>query len=484
MIKKLFCLLLLPSVAISQIQIGQKLVGLSNGDAFGFSVAISQDGTTIASGASQYRINGFYYGQVRVFKYVAGIWKQVGSDIIGHPYTYGGYDLSLSSDGNIIAISMPTILPGRIRIYKNISGVWTQVGQDIYDSTNTGGFSGTQVSLSADGNIVAVCVRTLPESYLRVYKNISDVWTQTGLDIPVSAMDLTGANAGISLSSDGSVIALGTWANDDYGNNAGKTKVYRNVSGIWTQIGQDIYGEVAGAANGSSVSLSSDGNILAVGEPGYNINGTLGRVKIYENKKVGWTQIGQAINGETANYYYGGEVSLSGDGNIVAVGGPGNAANGTSSGHVRIFRNTGGNWTQVGIDIDGEAAYDVFGKSVALSANGNVVVIGAPQPDSDYVYITSNKKGYIKAYDLSEVLSSDRFVKDNFNIYPNPATNVLYITLENNLLLEKVILYNHAGQIVKTANETPVDISSLAKGVYHVEVTTDKGKASRKVMVN
>ena len=49
---------------------------------------------------------------------------------------------------------------------------------------------------------------------------------------------------------------------------------------------------------------------------------------------------------------------------------------GYNSGHVRIFKNIGGSWFQIGQDIDGEAAYDNSGWSVSLSSDGSIVAVG------------------------------------------------------------------------------------------------------------
>ena len=52
---------------------------------------------------------------------------------------------------------------------------------------------------------------------------------------------------------------------------------------------------------------------------------------------------------------------MSSDGTRVAIGATVNDGNGTSAGHVRVYAESGGTWTQVGTDIDGEAAYDYSG---------------------------------------------------------------------------------------------------------------------------
>jgi len=83
-----------------------------------------------------------------------------------------------------------------------------------------------------------------------------------------------------------------------------------------------------------------------------------------------WIQLGQDIDGEAARDESGYSVSLSGDGNTLVIGAPFNDGNGTDAGHARVYRFDGANWTQIGQDIDGEAAFDKSGFSVSLSEIG------------------------------------------------------------------------------------------------------------------
>jgi hypothetical protein len=69
--------------------------------------------------------------------------------------------------------------------------------------------------------------------------------TQIGNSINGEAVNDNLGNS-VSLSSDGTIIAVGIYNNDDNGTNCGQVKVYQNVSGVWTQIGSDINGEAAG----------------------------------------------------------------------------------------------------------------------------------------------------------------------------------------------------------------------------------------------
>ena len=117
------------------------------------------------------------------------------------------------------------------------------------------------------------------------------------------------------------------------------------------QIGNDINGLTAGDQSGI-VSFSGDGTIVAIGGPGNDDAGIdAGHVRIFENISGIWTQIGNAINGDAAGHNFGASVSLSSDGTILAIGGPGSDASGTDAGYIRVFENISDTWTQVGDDI-------------------------------------------------------------------------------------------------------------------------------------
>jgi len=442
----LLFLLCVPMLGICQTQLGQKIEGKTGTDAFGRSVSISSDGSIIAVGAPNNDDNGSNAGHVRVYSNVAGTWTQVGDDITGEASGDGsGESISLSADGSIIAIGAPFndgggADSGHVRVFKNVSGSWTQIGNDI-DGDNQLDKCGWSVDLSADGNIVAVGSwegdgNGNKSGQVRVFENINGIWTQIGSDI-YGLQPGHGIGVSVSLSSDGKILAAGANEHPSSIGDSDYTMIFENISGTWTQIGQTIYG--GADLSGRTVSLSSDGNIVAIGS--LNGGGNLqGYVRVYENIAGTWAQIGSDIIGESP-LDQSGRVSLSADGTIVAIGADGNDGNGNASGHTRVYQNVSNTWSQVGIDIDGEEALDLFGGSVSISGSGSTLIVGATTPTS-----TNFKNGYAKVYDLSGVLSSNKFTKANFNIYPNPASDVLNISLENNEILEKVTIYNNLGQ--------------------------------------
>ena len=109
---------------------------------------------------------------------------------------------------------------------------------------------------------------------------------------------------------------------------------------IWNQLGQYIDGENAGDASGASVSINSDGTIVAIGAYANDGNGDFSghtRVYKYNDTTTMWEQLGQDIDGEDTGDLSGYSVSINSDGTIVAIGAPGNDGNGSISGHTRVY---------------------------------------------------------------------------------------------------------------------------------------------------
>ena len=105
------------------------------------------------------------------------------------------------------------------------------------------------------------------------------------------------------------------------------------LASSWTQVGEDVDGEAALDASGGSVSMSADGTRMAIGAIGNNN----GHVRVYYDNDGTWTQVGGDIDGEAVGDDSGYSVSMSADGTRVAIGAPSNDGNGTNAGHVRVY---------------------------------------------------------------------------------------------------------------------------------------------------
>lgn len=392
------CLLCAPATVLAQTQLGNDIDGEAVGDGSGFSVSLSSDGNRLAIGTP---FNDDNSGHVRVYDWSSSTWTQLGTDIDGDATAqYTGFSVSLSSEGNRLAVGAPWSrdngdYSGHARVYQWSGTVWVQLGANI-DGVAAGDDCGKSVSLSFDGNRLAIgCPQNdgngTDSGHVRVYEWSGSTWTQLGADIDGEAAgDYSGMS--VSLSSDGNRLAIGALWNDGH---SGHVRVYEWSDSSWTQLGTDIDGEAVEDFSGL-VSLSSGGNRLAIGAGGNDGNGDAsGHVRVYEWSGMAWTQLGADIDGESAEDSSG-AVSLSSDGNRLVVGGPGNDGNGSSSGHARVYQWSDSSWTQLGADIDGEAVGDHSGESVSLSSDGNRLAIGAPGNDGNGI-----DSGHVRVYDLS-----------------------------------------------------------------------------------
>mmetsp|Transcript_22604 Transcript_22604/g.27723 ORF Transcript_22604/g.27723 Transcript_22604/m.27723 type:complete len:94 (+) Transcript_22604:88-369(+) len=90
----------------------------------------------------------------------------------------------------------------------------------------------------------------------------------------------------------------------------------------WMQLGSDIDGESPGDSSGNSVSMSGNGQTVAIGA--YLNRNWRGQVRIYTwiSGQKNWMQVGSDIHGEASDDWFGYSVSMSVDGETVAIGGP------------------------------------------------------------------------------------------------------------------------------------------------------------------
>lgn len=362
---------------------------------FGYNISLSADGSIMAVGAptdgagSADLLNAY----VGVYRFVSGEWVRIGEDIMGAvPLVMGttspkaGQSVSLSSDGNIVAVGEPFYKGisgneieegGRARVFKNVNDEWVQIGNDISQiglpgDGNESETFGNSVSLSADGNILAVGAPyhfTNGErlGMVRTYQNVSGLWVQLGSSLIGS--QINGYFGGVvSLSKDGTTLAVSAM---QAGNNAGEVKIYKFVSGEWSLTG--TFNGPAAYSQLRDVSLSADGNRVVFGIP-YS-NSSAGSFQIHEYSNGSWTQIGGVVGAYYEQLGY--SVSISDDGKTVAAS-SGSGFGGNHS-RLRVFQQSGNEWTQLEnlISIeDGAFLYN----SLSLSADGSVLAVGAPQP--------------------------------------------------------------------------------------------------------
>jgi hypothetical protein len=414
----------------------------TSGIQFGNSIAISQDGSHIVAGA-KLENSGLGVGVV-LKKLTASVeWEQLTdplrapfSTLIGLPQV--GTSSDISSDGQTIALGGPLDAKGIGAVYVfTQSGIntWALQSKVINGPDVANGSVGQSVALSSDGNTLAtggdgtwvrVFLRTGSEyaeqqvltavgllgasdmkfgiscdisqdgntavfgapgdntdiGAVVVYtRDGAGVWTQQDILRPAAAVGLSAMGTSVSLSADGNTLAVGGPVDTT---NYGAVWVFTRTSfaGVWSEQTK-IVGLIGYRDLGFSVALSDDGDTLAMGAPG--ITGTFndGAVWIWGRTGIAWAQeivLGPAGAGES---HYGSAVGLSGDGKVLSIG----AENtGAASGAVWVYEGDGaGAWTET---QGPTAATDVIGESaqtdtLAMSADGSVMVVGGYKDEKD-----------------------------------------------------------------------------------------------------
>ena len=296
-----------------------------------------------------------------------------------------GWSVSLSADGNTLASGSPEISLANSTGYVYIwirpnNGSWAIQQQIIGDLSVIGQQQGYSVSLSGDGNTLAFggIADNTNTGAVWIFTRSSGIWTQQGGKLVGTVSNPSQyQGCSVSLSSNGNTLAFGGYGDTS---NTGAVWVFTRSNSIWTQQ-QKLIGTPThvGQKQASSVALSADGNTIAFGA---GENASQGATWIWTRSNNVWLQESKLI-GTGLNSYaqQGTSVSLSADGNTVASGCVrDNTSNTNNTGSVLIFSRIGTLWTQQ-INLTTPAPYqpnEFRGWSVSLSANGNTVVSGGP----------------------------------------------------------------------------------------------------------
>ena len=155
----------------------------------------------------------------------------------------------------------------------------------------------------------------------------------------------------------------------------------------WIQVGNDIDGYED--SYGGEVELNGQGTILAVG--GSKFDNYKGIVRVYENINDEWIQLGQDIlgpDGYPGNTMFGLSISLNNEGNILAIGAPSPGFGLSLGGLVQVYKYISGNWIQIGEDINSDMPVEYCGVVVDLNDTGDVIAISSRQ--YGYGYEASN----------------------------------------------------------------------------------------------
>jgi len=371
-------------------------------DSFGFPLALSDDGNTLAVGghledSSATGINGeednntaYSSGTVYLFTRSGGAWSQqayvkASNTEAGDLF---GCVLALSGDGGTLAVGAygegsnatgiggiqsdnSASRSGAVYLFTRSNNNWSQQAYVKASNTEAGDGFGRALALSGDGDTLAV------------------------------AADGEDSNA----------TGIGGIQSDNSASDGGAVYLFTRSDGTWSQQAYVKASNTgAGDGFGYAVALSDNGGTLAVGAPFEDSNATgiggiqsdnsalrSGAVYLFTRSGGTWSQQAyvKASNTE-AEDWFGYALALSGDGSTLAVAADGEDSNATgiggiqsdnsalNSGAVYLFTRSGSDWSQRAyVKASNAGPGDFFGRAVALSGDGGALAVGAPYEDSN-----------------------------------------------------------------------------------------------------
>ena len=363
----------------------QKLVppAASGGDQFGGAVALS--GETALIGASRDDDSGPDAGAAYVFVRSGTTWSQ--QQKLASPAGSDGDLFSLK-----VALAGDTALVGAI--YDDDNGldagaayVWVRSGltwnqQDKLLRTTSDFFSAT---VALDGE--TALIGAYQEDSQGANAGAAYVFVQSGTVWSLQARLVSSDIAvddffGWSVALSGDTALVGAYKDDDNGSESGSAYVFTRSGTTWTQHQKLITSDGAGGDR-FAWALALEGNTALIGAQDDDQGSSSGSVYVFTESGGTWTEQQKLLPADgSGGDLFGSALALSG--NTTVIGARGDDDNGAESGSAYVFTAIGGTWfeQQKLLPADGSAS-DIFGISIAL--HNDVVLIGAKYNQINHV---------------------------------------------------------------------------------------------------
>lgn len=312
--------------------IGLPIIGGGKYSKIGWSVSLSADGSICAVGSP---FDGAA-GCVRVYSLQAGAWVQLGNTMEGAAQGQNfGFSVSLSSDGQRCCVGASgdgsdLAYPGQASVFEFRGGNWEPVGSALVGASGGDQF-GFSVSLRKDGR--ACCIGAPQSSKEFKYAGACSVYEEVNGEFGLvvswtgqAANDKFGWSA--ALNDSGTICAVGAPESSAVAPRAGEVRVFkRNLFGKWKSLGKPLHGDPDPDSKfGRAVTLNRDGDRVAVSAPYEDLAGgatNAGTARAFQLCGDEWGPLGSPLLDSTNGLYFGYALSMSGSGNRMVVGAPG-----------------------------------------------------------------------------------------------------------------------------------------------------------------
>ena len=480
-------------------------------DEFGNAVAISGDYAII--GAKREDDNGNDQnpladaGSAYIFKQVNGTWTQEAKLVAADREANDFFGDAVAISGTYCIVGAhqegdPAHAGAAYIFERSAGGTWVQAAKleaPIRKSSDHFGFS---VGISGDYAVVGAYfededenetneVLSAGSAYIFKRNNSSNTWElyQKIVASDRSIDDRFGMSAAIS----GEHIIIGAEFDDvdgplGIGSNAGSAYIFSIEGGLWVEKAHLTASDYGQSEHfGWSVAIS--GNHAIVGayqngtdELGLNGKPGAGAAYIYEQNNGLWAQVKKMVASDRADIdFYGYAVAMDGDQALVGAYRQNFAESGSpmfsdAGAAYLLMRNNEGEWFEVQkINHEDRSTLDLFGFAVAMDNNN--IIIGSPSEDEDQNIDHPLQDAGSVYFFTEQTNATAETIGEKFKIFPNPASQILYIEVES---IPSAEVYIHDAQgrlLLKTNLNDPVsaiDIHALKAGMYFLSLKTKR----------
>lgn len=368
----------------------QKLTEPVPADENYFGQSVSIENGTILVGATFGEGSNTDSGAAYVYVKSGGTWV-VQQQLTSSATNAGlGFSVSIDQDTAVVGAPYDSTIgteQGAAYVYTRSGTTWTQQQKLVASDGENSAQFGISVAVIGDTIVVGAHKRSvmgvfsplLNAGAAYVFTRTAGTWTQQQKLISNNPQTAEVFGTSVSIDTSTNTIAIGAPGNSDGGSQRGAAYMFTESAGVWG-LQQKLYAsdEQDGNYFGVSVSVESD-TVLIGAMYGEGIVGNTGAAYIFTRSGSTWTEQQKlyASDGTSADLF-GRSVSL--NGTTLLIGSEGDDDTPSNSGAAYIFTLSGGTWTETqkltAADADND---DLFGYSVSL--DGNTLVVGAYRED-------------------------------------------------------------------------------------------------------
>lgn len=460
---------------------------------FGSGVSLSTNGNRLAIGAYNQTVNGSAtVGAAYIYNRDGNVWTQetTFTPIGIAPLGQFGHGVSLSGDGETVAVVSYMLSnngiaeAGAAYVYVRQAGIWSMQARLTQPDTNTGDRFGSWVSLSKTGNVLLVASHRDDDvsdnaGSAHVYMRSEHTWVRSMKLLPSEKDASQGFGARLAINGDGSAMIIG--AASALNTNPGRAYIFEPRTVEHVEVGYTAHTGVVKTGTvtyQSAVSMSADGAIYVDGVSADAADA--GAVYVYQRTNRTWSFEAKVISADrAAGDRFGISAAISADGSTLIAGAARDThAGGTQAGSVYVYTKVGGVWTQQAkLTASDATASAFFGQSVAISADGNIAAIGAPQAVANQgcVYIFTRTGGVWSQQ--TRLLHANAGVSDQLgsSMSMDAAGETLAVSAHGTVDGGAIIVFGRTGSTwTQRARLTAADSgSSVWLGIHSTRISAD-----------